>query len=83
MELSKYLERYKNLEPPEESTVKLLIRIIKDECGITLEEKEISMRRGGVVLTCHPTVRSELLQYVPSVISTLHRKHKIRLSFIR
>lgn len=83
MELYKYLEQYKNLKPPHESEVKLLIKTIYDECGITLSEKEVSLRRGGAVVTCHPTVRSELLQFVPQVITTLHKKHKIRLSFIR
>lgn len=83
MELYKYLERYKNLQPPHESEVKLLIRTIQDECGISLNEKEVSIRRGGAVVTCHPTVRSELLQFAPQVITTLYKKYKIRLSFIR
>jgi hypothetical protein len=83
MELSKYLARYKNLEPPQTSTVKLLIQTIRDECGITLTEKEVALSRGGAVISCHPVVRSELLQYASQVITTLHKKHNIRLSYIR
>jgi hypothetical protein len=83
MELYKYLERYKNLAPPQESEIKLLIKTIQDECGICLNEKEVSIKRGGAVLTCHPAVRSELLQVAPQVITTLYKKYKIRLSFLR
>lgn len=82
-ELVKYLDRYKNLKPPHASTVKLLIQTIQDECGISLIEKNIAIRRGGAILTCHPTIRSELLQYTPQIIAILHKKHNVRISFIR
>lgn len=82
-ELDKYLARYKNLKPPHASTIKILIQTIQDECGILLIEKNISIRRGGAILSCHPTIRSELLQYSTNIISILHKKHNIRISFIR
>jgi len=83
MELKQYLDKYKNLKPPHESEIKLLIQTIHDECGISLSEKEISVRRGGAIISCHPTVRSELLQFAPQVINTLLKKHNIRIAFIR
>lgn len=79
----KYLKRYKNLVPPEKSKKKFLIQTIHDECGIVLTEKEITIRREGVILSCHPTVRSELTRCAPRVIETLLKKHNIRISFIR
>lgn len=82
-ELVKYLARYKNLQPPQASKVKLVIQAVQDECGVTLIEKNVSIRRGGVVLSCHPTVRSELLQCAPQIITTLHKKYNLRVSFIR
>ena len=82
-ELRTYLTRYKNLKPPHASTIKLLIETVGDECGITLTEKNISIRQGGVVLSCHPTVRSELLQNSTHIITLLHKKYNVRISFIR
>lgn len=79
----KYLKRYNNLIPPEKSKKKFLIQAVQDECGITLAEKEITIRREGVILSCHPTVRSELNQCAPRVIEALLKKHNIRVSFIR
>ncbi|HCC05566.1 TPA: hypothetical protein DEP58_04700 [Patescibacteria group bacterium] len=82
-ELKTYLARYKNLKAPHASTIKLLIQTVNDECGITLIEKNVSIRQGGVVLSCHPTVRSELLQNSTHIISLLHKKYNVRISFIR
>ena len=81
--LFKYLARYKSLEPPNASTVKILSKTIKDECGIQINESKISIKRGGAILDCHPTTRSELSRYTPNVIDTLRKKHNIRLSYIR
>lgn len=78
-----YLSKYKNLIPPEESKKKIIIQSIQDECGIKVSKKEISLRGGGVTLTCHPTIKSELSQCAPRVINTLLTQHNIRISFIR
>jgi len=82
-ELKMYLTRYKNLKPPHASTIKLLIQTVNDEYGITLIEKNIKIHNGGVMLTCHPTVRSEVMQNATYIISLLHKKHNVRISFIR
>ena len=82
-ELFKYLIKYKTLSPPHASTKKILVSIICDECGISLTEKSISFSRGGVHITCHPTVRSELVCCAPRILSILHREHNIHLAFIR
>jgi hypothetical protein len=79
----KYLSRYKNLTPPEASKKKIVIQVIQDECGIQITEKEIQIKREGVLLSCHPTVRSELTRCAPRVIHTLLKKHNVRISFIR
>ena len=78
-----FLAKYKNLTPPEESAKKIILETIKDECGINLKTKDVSMKQGGVFLSCHPAVRSELIRCVPRIISTLQKEHNIRLSYIR
>lgn len=82
-DLQKYLGKYQQLTPPEKSKKKLLISVIQDECGILLTEKAISLTRGGVIVSCHPTIRSELTQCVPRILSLLQHKHNLRLNFIR
>jgi hypothetical protein len=81
--LLKYLSRYKNLTPPHASAKKIFVKTIQDECGITLAEEDVSVKKGGVVMSCHPTVRSELLRYAPYIIEVLHKKHNIRILYIR
>lgn len=81
--IKKYLKRHTGLTPPQASAKRLCIEAIQDECGISLEEKEITIRNGGVHLSCHPTVRSEVVHNAPSILSTLCQKHNVRISYIR
>lgn len=78
-----YLDKYRNLVPPQATRAKLIAQVIRDECGVQVLPEEITIRRGGVVLACHPTVRCELVRYIPNVLHTLHLKHNVRFSFIR
>lgn len=78
-----YLAKYKSLTPPQASRAKIIASAIEDECGIVLTHTEIEIRRGGAVLSCHPTIRSEVMRCAPTILETLYCKHKIRLSFLR
>ena len=64
--LQDYLLKYKILTPPQASKTKIVSGVIQDECGITIPYKDITIRRGGAVLSCHPTVRSEVGLYAPT-----------------
>ena len=81
--LCSYLEKYKRLAPPERHVAKLVARVVRDECGITLDDAAVTLRRGGVFLTCHPTERSEVLRAAPRILDLLQREHQVRLSFVR
>jgi len=78
-----YLNRYKNLTPPNKSKIKTFVSVVSDEIGILIEEENVSIKRNGVLLDCHPTVRSEVVRSAPKIINILNSKHNIRLSFIR
>jgi len=78
-----YLSKYRMLVPPQASKTKLVAEVVMDECGVMLEHTSITIRRGGVVLACHPTERSEIMRHVPVVLEVLRKKHNLRLSFIR
>ena len=82
-ELRSYLSKYLHLTPPEATKKKVLIDVIRKECGILLEEKEIVIVGGGVRLSCHPTVRSELARCAPQVLRTLHQEHNVHLAYLR
>jgi|GEM_PF-4193254 len=82
-ELQKYLQKYKNLTPPEASKKKVLIDAIRSECGITLTENDIALIGGGARLSCHPTVRSEIAQCAPRVLGVLHGEYGVHLAYLR
>jgi hypothetical protein len=82
-ELGQYLEKYRSLAPPEASIRKVLAQVLHDECGFDLKEKDLALQRGGVIISCHPTIRSEIMRTAPHVLTTLQHSHNIRLAFIR
>jgi hypothetical protein len=81
--VQKFLARYKNLTPPEASKQKCLIDVIREECGISLEERHVMIRGNGAHLACHPTVRGEIRLHTARILAALHEKHNVRLAFIR
>lgn len=78
-----YLHKYRTLVPPQASKTRLVAEVVMDECGVLLEHSAITIRRGGVVLSCHPVERSEIIRHVPVLLEVLRTKHNVRLSFIR
>lgn len=80
-ELGNYLAKYRNLEPPQASVTRLLVEIVRDECGVTLEEGMVSIRNSTAFLSCHPALRSELRLCAPRVLAELQRRG-VRLSKI-
>lgn len=81
--LTNYLAKYRSLVPPEASKKRLVASVVRDECGVVLDEAHLSLRGGGVHLTCHPIARSEVARSAPQILTTLQREHGVRLSFIR
>jgi hypothetical protein len=81
--LEKYLSKYKTLTPPQATKTKIIAQVIQDECGITIPHTNITMRRGGAIISCHPTVRSEVGRCIPQLLTVLQKEHNLRLSFIR
>ncbi len=81
--LGAYLARYRSLEPPHASMARMVCAVVRDECGITLSEKELRFTQGGVLLSCHPVVRSEVVVHAPRILAILREKHGVRLSHVR
>lgn len=81
--LKKFLGKYKHLVPPEMSKKKALTTVIKNECGVVIEETNITLRGTGVFIHCHPTLRGEIRLCTPRILEALNNQYNIRISFIR
>jgi hypothetical protein len=81
--LGQFLAKYESLAPPQQSTLRLVVQVVYDECGVELEEKDVSLVRGGIMLACHPILRIEVARSAAQILTTLHERHAVRLSFIR
>lgn len=81
--LGSYLDKYKHIKAPESSKRKVLVEVVRTECGISLKESEVMITRGGIRLACHPTVRSEIARHTPNILNILHKQHGIHVAFIQ
>ncbi len=70
-ELHQYLAKYKHLEPPEASSKRILIEVVRDECGVELDASMVTVRNCTLFLTCHPAQKSEIRLAAPHIISAL------------
>ncbi len=81
--IGSYLDKYKHIKPPESSKRKVLVEVVRAECGVLLKESEVMITRGGVRLSCHPTVRSEIARHAPVILDVLHKRHGVHIAFIQ
>lgn len=61
MELVKFfLQKFSNLTLPDDTLKRLFIDIVVKTCGIELDRSQIVFRRGELLVTTSPIVKSEL-----------------------
>jgi hypothetical protein len=76
-------QKYATLTPPEGSKKRVVIEMVKKECGITVQECDIRIGNGGVFLSCHPIERAEIMRSSPTILQRLRDEYAVYVSFIR
>jgi hypothetical protein len=66
-----YLERFKNLLPPDDQLKTLLVEIIKEECGVSLEKKSITVSRWSVFVKAPAAAKSEIYLHREQILERL------------
>ena len=55
-----YLERFKNLRPPDDQLKTLLVGIIKDECGVVLDKKNLVVSNWSLFIKAPAAAKNEV-----------------------
>lgn len=55
-----FLNKFKNLTPPDNEVREKVIEIIKNEINITIDKKNISIRNNSIFIKTKPIIKNEL-----------------------
>lgn len=58
--LSSFLDKFKNITPPERFVKEVFIKVVSDTTEITLLKNEIDVRGSVLFITTQPAIKSEL-----------------------
>ncbi len=58
--IGSFLEKFKNITPPDDFLKKTFISVVKEETGIEVPRKDIKITHGVIYLSASPTIKSEL-----------------------
>jgi hypothetical protein len=58
--ISLFLDRFSNIQPPNQAVIRSVVSAIKDILSVEIEESCISVRGNTVHLQVHPVLKSEL-----------------------
>lgn len=71
--LGLFLERYRNLVPPDRELKELLKQVVKEQTGHELKETEIAINKWTVYLKTKPAFKSELFIKQEAIQAELER----------
>ncbi|MDP3725755.1 MAG: hypothetical protein Q8R36_00985 [bacterium] len=69
--ISSFLEKFKNIAPPDDFLKKTFISVVKDETGIEVLCGDIKITHGTIYLSASPTIKSELYIKKPLLLKRM------------
>jgi len=74
LNISKYLEKFKKITPPERFIRELFIRVVFETTNITLKDTDIKVQGNIVYTTPHPVVKNELFLQKNIILEKLNQE---------
>ena len=82
--IKSFLEKYKNITPPNGFLKKIFISAVKEETNIDIEVKDVHVEHSVIYLTASPAAKSELYIKKPRLLEKIRDQlEKRRISDIR
>jgi hypothetical protein len=80
--LSKYLERFKKLQPPKEYKKERIQEIIKEKSGVLVDKEKINLKGTLLHLTVSPLYKTEILLHQEEILKSLEEERLKVTKFI-
>ena len=69
--INSFLEKFKNITPPDDFLKKTFISVVKDETGIEVARGDIKIAHGVIYLSASPAIKSELYIKKPLLLKRI------------
>lgn len=76
LKINNYLEKFKNISVPSEGVRKDVSQAIKDEIGLELEVKNISIKNMVIYVKCDSSAKSEIFLRKNKILDRLKKAKK-------
>lgn len=81
--ISGFLEKFKNITPPDKFVKDELVDVVKDVVGIDIEKENIGVRNGTIFISVDPIVKNEIFLKKREVLESLKEKLKVYKKTVR
>ena len=81
--ISIYLERFKNIKPPENAIKKIIIKNIKKETNIKIKEQDININKGFVYIKTTPIIKNEIFYKKQNIIKICEKELGIKINSLQ
>lgn len=75
--ISSFLEKFKNITPPDKFVKDEFIGVVKDVIGIDIKKENIAVRGGKIFLSIDPIVKNEIFLRKRDMLETLKERLKV------
>lgn len=75
--IGNFLEKFKNITPPDKFVKEVLIDVVKDIVDIEIEKDNIDVRNGTIFISVDPIIKNEIFLKKSEVMENLKEKLKI------
>lgn len=74
--ISQFLEKFKNITPPDKFVKEIFISVVKDTSGIALEAGDLDVRNGVIFISTNPIVKNEIFLKKREILQNLSKELK-------
>ena len=81
--ISLYLERFKNIKPPENELKKIIIKNIKKETNISIKEIDIEINKKFIYIKTTPIIKNEIFYKKQNIIDICEKESGIKINSLQ
>lgn len=81
--IGNFLEKFKNITPPDKFVKDVLISVVKETTNIDIEKDNIDVRNGTIFISVDPIIKNEIFLKKGEVLENLREKLKVYKKTIR
>lgn len=74
--IGNFLERFKNITPPDKFVKDVFIYVVKDAVNIEIEKDDLDVRNGTIFISIDPIIKSEIFLKKNEIMKNLTKKLK-------